>query len=89
MIARAGLFHFERGERAPLDLNAFATLPHARGLVERVIAAATRIVHPPRSSVALGPLQLTGFGLAVLLCSSIAQVMAQHELRAADTMPSP
>jgi len=27
MIARAGLFHFERGVRAPLDLNAFATLP--------------------------------------------------------------
>ncbi|MDE3151611.1 MAG: tRNA (adenosine(37)-N6)-threonylcarbamoyltransferase complex transferase subunit TsaD [Gemmatimonadota bacterium] len=26
MIARAGLFHFERGERAGLDLNAFATL---------------------------------------------------------------
>jgi N6-L-threonylcarbamoyladenine synthase len=27
MIARAGLFHFERGERAPLDLNAFASRP--------------------------------------------------------------
>jgi N6-L-threonylcarbamoyladenine synthase len=27
MIARAGLFHFERGELAPLDLNAFASLP--------------------------------------------------------------
>jgi N6-L-threonylcarbamoyladenine synthase len=27
MIARAGLFHFERGERAALDLNAFASLP--------------------------------------------------------------
>jgi N6-L-threonylcarbamoyladenine synthase len=27
MIARAGLFHFERGERSPLDLNAFATQP--------------------------------------------------------------
>ena len=27
MIARAGLFHFERGVRSPLDLNAFATLP--------------------------------------------------------------
>jgi tRNA N6-adenosine threonylcarbamoyltransferase len=27
MIARAGLFHFERGERAGLDLNAYATLP--------------------------------------------------------------
>jgi N6-L-threonylcarbamoyladenine synthase len=27
MIARAGLFHFERGERAPLDLNAYASLP--------------------------------------------------------------
>ena len=27
MIARAGLFRYERGERAPLDLNAFATLP--------------------------------------------------------------
>jgi len=26
MIARAGLFHFERGERAPLDLNAFASM---------------------------------------------------------------
>lgn len=27
MIARAGLFHLERGERAPLDLNAYASLP--------------------------------------------------------------
>ena len=27
MIARAGLFRLERGERAPLDLNAYATLP--------------------------------------------------------------
>ena len=30
MIARAGLFHYERGERAPLDLNAFASLPLPR-----------------------------------------------------------
>ncbi|MDQ3697051.1 MAG: tRNA (adenosine(37)-N6)-threonylcarbamoyltransferase complex transferase subunit TsaD [Gemmatimonadota bacterium] len=27
MIARAGLFHLERGERATLDLNAYASLP--------------------------------------------------------------
>jgi N6-L-threonylcarbamoyladenine synthase len=27
MIARAGLFHFERGERSNLDLNAFASQP--------------------------------------------------------------
>jgi N6-L-threonylcarbamoyladenine synthase len=27
MIARAGLFHFERGEQAPLDLNAYAAAP--------------------------------------------------------------
>ena len=27
MIARAGLFHLERGERSGLDLNAFASLP--------------------------------------------------------------
>lgn len=27
MIARAGLYHFEQGERSPLDLNAFASLP--------------------------------------------------------------
>ena len=27
MIARAGLFHFERGERAAPDLNAYASLP--------------------------------------------------------------
>jgi N6-L-threonylcarbamoyladenine synthase len=27
MIARAGLYHFEQGTRAPLDLNAFASLP--------------------------------------------------------------
>jgi N6-L-threonylcarbamoyladenine synthase len=26
MIARAGAFHLERGDRASLDLNAFATL---------------------------------------------------------------
>jgi N6-L-threonylcarbamoyladenine synthase len=26
MIARAGLFHLERGETSPLDLNAFAKL---------------------------------------------------------------
>ena len=29
MIARAGLFRFERGDRAGLDLNAYATLPLA------------------------------------------------------------
>jgi N6-L-threonylcarbamoyladenine synthase len=33
MIARAGLFHLERGERAALDLNAYASLP-LPGLVE-------------------------------------------------------
>lgn len=27
MIARAGLFHLERGDQSPLDLNAFATQP--------------------------------------------------------------
>jgi len=27
MIARAGLFHLEQGERSPLELNAFASLP--------------------------------------------------------------
>ena len=27
MIARAGLFHLERGERSPLDLNAYASQP--------------------------------------------------------------
>ena len=27
MIARAGLFHLERGERASLDTNAYASLP--------------------------------------------------------------
>lgn len=33
MIARAGLFHLERGERSPLDLNAYASLP-LPGLVQ-------------------------------------------------------
>ena len=33
MIARAGLFHLEQGERSPLDLNAYASLP-LPGLVE-------------------------------------------------------
>jgi N6-L-threonylcarbamoyladenine synthase len=27
MIARAGLYHFERGERSALDLNAYASQP--------------------------------------------------------------
>jgi N6-L-threonylcarbamoyladenine synthase len=33
MIARAGLFHFERGARSPLELNAYATLP-LPGIIE-------------------------------------------------------
>jgi N6-L-threonylcarbamoyladenine synthase len=33
MIARAGLFHFERGVRSGLDLNAYASLP-IPGLIE-------------------------------------------------------
>jgi len=35
MIARAGLFHLERGEQSALDLNAFASLPlaDARGTI--------------------------------------------------------
>ena len=33
MIARAGLFHFERGVRSGLDLNAYASLP-LPGLIE-------------------------------------------------------
>jgi N6-L-threonylcarbamoyladenine synthase len=34
MIGRAGLFHFDRGVRAPLDLNAYASMP-LPGLLER------------------------------------------------------
>jgi hypothetical protein len=33
MIARAALFHYERGERAGLELNAYAARP-IPGLVE-------------------------------------------------------
>ena len=36
MIARAGLFHLERGERSPLDLNAYASLP-LPGLIEPAV----------------------------------------------------
>ncbi|MFN2566562.1 MAG: tRNA (adenosine(37)-N6)-threonylcarbamoyltransferase complex transferase subunit TsaD [Gemmatimonadaceae bacterium] len=39
MIARAGLFHLERGERASLDLNAYASLP-LPGLIEASKSAA-------------------------------------------------
>jgi len=38
MIARAGLFHFERGERAALDLNAYASLT-----IPGLVAGAPRV----------------------------------------------
>jgi phosphatidylglycerol---prolipoprotein diacylglyceryl transferase len=38
------------------------------------------IVHHP-FVVALGPLQLTGFGIAILMCFVVGQAVAQHELR--------
>ena len=37
------------------------------------------VVHQPLE-VQVGPLQLTGFGLAVLLAFLIAQIISQHEL---------
>ena len=38
------------------------------------------IVHHP-FAVALGPLQLTGFGIAILMCFVVGQAVAQYELR--------
>ena len=38
------------------------------------------IVHHP-FVVALGPLQLTGFGIAILMCFVVGQAVAQYELR--------
>jgi phosphatidylglycerol:prolipoprotein diacylglycerol transferase len=38
------------------------------------------IVHHP-FAISLGPLQLTGFGIAILLCFVVGQAVAQHELR--------
>ena len=37
------------------------------------------IVHHP-FAYSFGPLQLTGFGLAILMCFVVAQAVAQHEL---------
>ena len=38
------------------------------------------IVHHP-FAISLGPLQLTGFGIAILLCFVVGQAVAQYELR--------
>ena len=38
------------------------------------------IVHHP-FVIALGPLQLTGFGIAILMCFVVGQAVAQYELR--------
>jgi phosphatidylglycerol---prolipoprotein diacylglyceryl transferase len=38
------------------------------------------IVHHP-FAIALGPLQLTGFGIAILMCFVVGQAVAQYELR--------
>ena len=38
------------------------------------------IVHRP-FAIALGPLQLTGFGIAILMCFVVGQAVAQYELR--------
>jgi phosphatidylglycerol:prolipoprotein diacylglycerol transferase len=46
------------------------------------------IVHRP-FEVGLGPLQLTGFGIAIFLCFVVAQQVAQSELRARGHDPEP
>ena len=46
------------------------------------------IVHHP-FVLELGPVQLTGFGLAILLCFVIGQVVAQHELARRGFDPDP
>ncbi|MFL5619369.1 MAG: prolipoprotein diacylglyceryl transferase, partial [Gemmatimonadaceae bacterium] len=38
------------------------------------------IIHHP-FAIALGPLQLTGFGIAILMCFVVGQAVAQYELR--------
>ena len=59
MIARAGLFRFERGERASLSALGGCLTPHSR-LTHRMT------VHHP-FSYQLGLFTFTGFGIAVLL----------------------
>ena len=46
------------------------------------------IVHQP-TSYDVGPLQLTGFGLAILMCFVIAQIIAQRELARRGHDPEP
>jgi phosphatidylglycerol:prolipoprotein diacylglycerol transferase len=46
------------------------------------------IVHHP-FAIALGPVQLTGFGLAILMCFVIGQAVAQHELARRGHDPEP
>jgi prolipoprotein diacylglyceryltransferase len=45
------------------------------------------VVHEPLS-YQVGPLQLTGFGFAVLLAFVMAQIIAQRELARRGTTPS-
>ena len=93
MIARAGLFRFEQGERAGLDLNAYASLP-IPGLVCRLTfshhdASHFRaVVHHP-VSYQIGPFNATGFGLAMLMSFVIGQIVATTELerRGEDAAP--
>ena len=83
MIARAGLFHLERGERSGLDLNAFASHAHSRTR-RRMIRS--RRCRPDRSTTrsrsrSLG-FTFTGFGLAMLLAFLIAQIVCRARARA-------
>ena len=79
MIARAGLFHFERGERSGLDLNAFAASPFRDSSPHDFHANARGpFVHHP--FVLVFGFSLTGFGIAVLLAFLIAQMVSEREL---------
>src|SRR5687767_6396142 len=46
------------------------------------------VVHHPLS-YSFGPLQFTGFGLGMLLCSVVAQILAQREMERRGSDPTP
>lgn len=52
------------------------------------VALPSPIVHHP-FAYDVGPLQITGFGLAILMCFVVAQVVAQRELERRGHDPSP
>ena len=90
MIARAGLFRFERGERAALDLNAYRVASHSRTRPHDALAARMTVSSSTTCRLSASVrFTFTGFGSRCCSRSRSRRSSASASSRAAATTREP